>query len=196
MGDVVEFPLRVLRLRSTSVALRREASLGRTVRSSTRFGGLTRNPEPRRNPRGRSWLRPRASNRVASSLRLRLRPISKLRGSARSRASARVQAKLVATMLATAPSLVTACRAGPRLRPTSDTAQRHLRLRTVSNRGFGQRPMRRLHLRLEHPASLSSGACPSRHRRLGTLSFGRVFRDRKRSRAIRAQRWLCPANTP
>jgi hypothetical protein len=33
MGDVVDFPLRVLRLRTTSVARRREAAFGRTVAS-------------------------------------------------------------------------------------------------------------------------------------------------------------------
>jgi hypothetical protein len=38
MGDVVAFPLRVLRLRSTSVARGREASLGRTVCVKARFG--------------------------------------------------------------------------------------------------------------------------------------------------------------
>jgi hypothetical protein len=58
MGDVVEFPLRVLRLRSTSVAHGWEASLGWTVRPPARFGEPTCNPEPRRNPRGRSRLRP------------------------------------------------------------------------------------------------------------------------------------------
>jgi hypothetical protein len=42
MGDVVEFPLRVLRPRTTSVARRWEASFERTVRVPLRFGELSR----------------------------------------------------------------------------------------------------------------------------------------------------------
>ena len=46
MGDVVDFPLRVLRLRSTSVANGWEASFGRTVRVSLRFGEMSRSTKP------------------------------------------------------------------------------------------------------------------------------------------------------
>ena len=46
MGDVVEFPLRVLRLRSTSVAHGWEAAFGRTVRVPLRFGELSRSTKP------------------------------------------------------------------------------------------------------------------------------------------------------
>jgi hypothetical protein len=42
MGGVVEFLLCVLRLRSTSVAQRWEASFERTVRVPIHFGGLAR----------------------------------------------------------------------------------------------------------------------------------------------------------
>jgi hypothetical protein len=96
----------------------------------------------------------------------------------------------------TAPSLVTAHRVVPRLRPKLDTPQRHLRQRTC--RTAASAKVRRF-ATISAPSirpSLSSGACPSRQRRLGTHSFGRVLRNRKRSRAIRAARWLCPANTP
>jgi len=42
MGDVVDFPLRVLRPRPTSVVHGWEAALERTVRVSLRFGGMSR----------------------------------------------------------------------------------------------------------------------------------------------------------
>ena len=57
MGDVVGFPLRVLRLNTTSVANRWEAAPGRTVLAKTRFGGSTRTPGPRESPRGCPALR-------------------------------------------------------------------------------------------------------------------------------------------
>jgi hypothetical protein len=41
MGDVVEFPLCVLRPRTTSVALGWEASFERTVRAPLRFGEMS-----------------------------------------------------------------------------------------------------------------------------------------------------------
>jgi hypothetical protein len=66
MGDVVEFPLRVLHPRPTSVAQRWEAAFGRTVLAKTRFGGSLQTPHPRKNPGGCSALRQRASERVAS----------------------------------------------------------------------------------------------------------------------------------
>jgi hypothetical protein len=80
-------------------------------------------PGPRRNPGGRSRLRPMASERVASVPRERLRPGSRHRGSARSRASARERAKLVAAMLASAPPLVAAWSDECRFRPTPATAR-------------------------------------------------------------------------
>jgi hypothetical protein len=46
MGDVVVFPLRVLRPRSTSVALGWEASFGRTARAPAHLGVLSRSTKP------------------------------------------------------------------------------------------------------------------------------------------------------
>jgi hypothetical protein len=51
MGDVVEFPLRVLHLRPTSVVHWWEASFGRTVPATTRFGGPLQTPRPERTPK-------------------------------------------------------------------------------------------------------------------------------------------------
>jgi hypothetical protein len=45
MGDVVEFPLRVLRPRPTSVVRWWEASFERTVRVPLRFGEVSRSPK-------------------------------------------------------------------------------------------------------------------------------------------------------
>jgi hypothetical protein len=167
-----------------------------TVRAQPRFGEAKHSSPPPGNPRGRSQLRPWASNRVASAPRSWLRPRWKRRGSTRSLASARVQVKLVATMFArgavTRDCVPCRTAASAKARRSS----RSLCQRTVPDDGFGQRPTQRLH----HPPRAIRLRClsglPGWRRRLGPRSFGRVFRNRMRSSPSRANRWLCPANSP
>jgi hypothetical protein len=127
MGGVVEFPtLRVLHLRTTSVARWWEAPFGRTAREPNRFGVLTRNPFPesslagvhsfgREHPGG---ILRRGDVGFGQDQRVEDAPLP---GFGQGEGEARCDD------VACAPSRVTARRVEPRFRPTFFSAQRHIR---------------------------------------------------------------------
>jgi hypothetical protein len=145
-----------------------------TVRVHTRFGRCYRTSSPRWNPRRFS--------RLAVSLR---------------------QGSFDAAFLASVTLNASRKHPNPRFGMGSGEALcNDVRVCVVTCDLASCRTEASAHVRYTASISASSirlrwpGGLPSRQRRLGPYSFGRALRDRKCSRSVRANGWLCPANTP